>query len=125
MVNCSAMIVLADCDSVRLRVERYLFAGDLVGLQEFSEKLDRSVKECAKSLRDTMNAEVVVAAGDDLLVKIDLLYFDAGRLREAIRLIELAASVTVSVGGDLSIEGAFVNLARAKAVGGGWVISGV
>src|SRR5215216_3473595 len=86
--------ILGDGDRVRERIEGFMLAGDLEALRSLSQQLSKAILRLAQELERRMAAEIIVSAGDDLLVRAPALAYN----REALQ--ELAEFYRSSTGGS-------------------------
>jgi hypothetical protein len=117
--------VLGDGDSIRQRVESLLLAGDLVALRSFSAAITSAIGQLALEASATMAADVIVAGGDDLLLRIPAESFNQVALAGMAVLFKEQTGCGISFGVASSLEGAYLNLRRAKARGGAVIVGTV
>jgi hypothetical protein len=72
-----------------------------------------------------MNADVIIAGGDDIFFIIDISKYQPERIKGLSSLFQSITGSTFSFGTGKSIEAAYVNLRRAKSSGPGNIIEGV
>lgn len=113
--------VFADCDGVRRHMEGLLLSENIEKVRELSGRLDAAIKECGENARRLLGADVIVAGGDDIFLMIPKEHYDFELLETVITMVERRTDLFVSVGIGPSLAEAYINLARAKAVGGGRV----
>jgi hypothetical protein len=70
MDNTEYIYVLGDGDKIREKVENYLLNHNLEVLATFSRSLTNAISEIANLAISTMNAQVIVAGGDDILLLV-------------------------------------------------------
>lgn len=114
--------ILGDADRVRLHVESALFSNDLRALSRFSRNLTAAITSLARRLNEDLQAEIIMAGGDDLLVIASLKSFDLLKLREAGERFASDAGCSISFGVGSSVNEAYLGLRRAKSSGGGVVV---
>jgi hypothetical protein len=122
MGESETLYVLGDGDRVRDHVERLLLSGKLQELSLFSGSLSAGLSALALQAETRLGAEVLMAGGDDLLLRVTRSTFSKAKLEElgAEFLRRTGCSISFGVGGDA--ESAYLNLRRAKAHGGGAVV---
>lgn len=116
------LFVFADGDQVRSRVERLLFSGELDALSRFSRSLVAAVEELQILTTAKMSAEVIVAAGDDLLVRVKQENYDRSLVVDMAKTFEKISGCTLSVGVGPSVESAYICLRCAKSQNGSHII---
>src|ERR1051326_3434869 len=62
--------VLGDGNHIRENIESYLFSHDLEALSKFSQNLTTAINEIKEIAISSMNAQVIIAGGDDILLSI-------------------------------------------------------
>jgi hypothetical protein len=120
----SYIYALGDADNVHKRLQGYLLSGDLESLGRFSSGLTEGVRIVARLAQESMDAEIIFAGGDDILLRFDSSHFSQERLREIKDSFEESAGITMSFGVGSSTEEAFLNLARAKSMEPGTLLLG-
>jgi hypothetical protein len=113
------LFVLGDADQVRRRIEALLFAGNLEELGRLSRKIGDAIQAFGARAQSSMKAHVVFAGGDELLFLVSSSLYSEATVYELISEFQLATSLSISVGVGNSAEEAYLNLARAKAMGPG------
>ena len=112
------MFIFADADGVGLRIEKLLLCGDLEKIPEFSQQLELSVKDTARAFAHELRGEVLVAGGDDIMVRFDEELYDRQKVSEIARRFVEATDCYLSIGVASTPEGAYLNLRRSKSAGG-------
>jgi hypothetical protein len=107
--------ILGDGDRVRERIEALLLAGDLEALRLLSQQLSNAIMRLAQELERTMAAEIIVSAGDDLLVRVPARVYNREALEELSELYKSSTGGSISFGAGFTIETAYLNLRRAKS----------
>ncbi len=118
----SGVFALGDGDRIRQVVERHLFVGDLEGLRSVSARIASAVQEIKKRAVEEFEADVVVAGGDDVVLRLAGRHVRAGALEDLIDTFRKMTGCTMSFGCGSSIDAAYLNLRRAKAGGGDAVV---
>lgn len=107
--------ILGDGDRIRERVENLLLRGDLERLSIFSEKLNAAITSLAHQLEVRMDAKVIMSAGDDLLACVDASKYNPDELKVLAHEFWAKVGATISFGVGPTVEGAYLNLRRAKS----------
>lgn len=118
------LFIYGDADQVRLRVERHLLGRDFDQLRAFSEKLSLAVTELARRAEKLLGAEVIIAGGDDILLRLQPESYSHETLTDLQNQFHQSTGCTISFGVGSQVEWSFVNLRKAKAMGGGLIIEG-
>lgn len=111
------MIVYFDGDNVSSALELFLLNGNMAGAREYSESLSRASALIRAHLEADQNAEIILAGGDDLVVRLQC-ESAALEIIERIRKAysdECGRTISAGVGSD-SREAA-MNLRLAKLMG--------
>ncbi len=114
MQKTGQIYVLGDGDKIRERVEYHLFNHDTENLKKFSQSLTEAINEIKVIAISTMDAQVIIAGGDDILFYVSSEKYQRAiiqRLRETFYDI---AGITISFGVGNTIEAAYINVRRAK-----------
>ena len=122
MSSKKTLIILGDGDHVREVVERLLLAQDFEKLALFSRSLSGAIQSLAERARALLDAEVFVAGGDDLVLRIREELYQRRTLDEMADFFFESTGGTISFGVGRGSDSAFVNLRRAKAQGGGAIV---
>jgi hypothetical protein len=109
------LFIFGDGDRVRERIEGLLFSNDLEALSNFSSSLSNAILLLAKRLSENMGAQVLMAAGDDLLVLLPKENYSRDKLEELAQHYRDQIGSSISFGVGPSIENAYLNLRRAKS----------
>lgn len=120
----ATLFVLGDGDKVRQRLDALLFTGKLEDLKELSRAISEAVLTVAQAAASAMGGEIVVAGGDDLLLRIPADQLNL-RLLEQLRrsFHDRTGCCTMSMGAAPDVERAYLNLRRAKAQGGDTLVA--
>ena len=118
------LFILGDGDRVRARVEGYLLSGDVAGLSDYSRSLTGAIKSAAAAAETRLLAKTLVAAGDDLFLKIEARRYKRSELEDISKVFRDTCGSTISFGVGPSIETAFLALRKAKAKGGNSIEEG-
>jgi minimal CRISPR polymerase domain len=115
--------VLGDADRIRERIEGYLLGDTPAEVRTFSERLAGGLREFVRSAEILLNADVLMAGGDDVLLCVKPASYSRHTLEELAKTFCQATGCTISLGVGSEVSTAYLNLRRAKAAGGG-VIAG-
>jgi hypothetical protein len=107
--------IFGDGDRVRERLDGFLFNHELNALSQLSKRLEQAVRTLAQRLQATMAAETIVAGGDDLIVRIPIDRYRRDELEGLAMMYQEQTGATISFGVAPTIEGAYLNLRRAKS----------
>jgi hypothetical protein len=116
------LFVFGDGDRIRDRIENLLFNDDLSGLSSLSRSLSEGISRLADQSAHRMQAHVIMAGGDDLLLQIPLPSFDVDVLSQLGGEYLAITGSSASFGVGHTIVEAYVNLRRAKVKGGGRIV---
>lgn len=108
------LFIFGDGDRVRERIEGLLFSNNLEALSNFSSSLSNAILLLAKRLSEDMGAQILMAAGDDLLVSLPKENYSRDMLEELANLYRDQIGSSISFGVGSSIESTYLNLRRAK-----------
>jgi hypothetical protein len=109
------LFIFGDGDRVRERIEGLLFSNDLEALSKFSSSLSNAILLLAKRFSENMEAQVLMSAGDDLLVRLPKENYSRHELEDLASLYRDQIGSSISFGVGPSIESAYLNLRRAKS----------
>jgi hypothetical protein len=118
----SHIYVIGDGDKVRDRLDALLFAGQMESLKQLSTSISEAVFAFARDAVASMGGDIVVAGGDDILLRVPPGTFDSDVLESLRRAFEQQTGGSFSIGAAPEIETAYLNLRRAKARGGNAMI---
>jgi len=107
--------VMGDGDKVRERIESYLLNQNLEDLSAFSQSLTDAIDQLRKTASLTMNARVILAGGDDILLSIPRKSYNKVHIQQLQETFHNLTGVTISFGIGKTIEAAYLNLRRAKS----------
>lgn len=116
------LFVLGDADRVRERVEKYLLASELDALSKFSITLTLAMDRLAHDAENAMRAETIMAGGDDLLLCIPRKLYSHAVLQALVQAFQQVTGCTMSFGVGSDVPTAYLNLRRAKSMGGGGIV---
>jgi hypothetical protein len=120
----AVFFVLGDGNKIREHVERYLLSGELEALERLSQRLINAVHKVKFLAMSTMNAKVIMAGGDDILLCIDQSKYRREFLEQLSDVFEAESGATISFGVGRTIEVAYLNLRRAKSSKSNHIIEG-
>lgn len=109
------LYVLGDADRVRDGIDQRLLQGRLDDLKAFSTALTTAVAQLLHAFEAEMEAEVVMAGGDDVLLRVNGAKYSLPKNREVASRFLDATGCTMSFGVSDTLAGAYINLRRAKA----------
>ncbi len=115
MENTEYIYVLGDGDKIRERIEAHLLNNEIELLSEVSQSIIDAISEMVGFSSATMNAEKIMAGGDDLLLRIKKNLFKLEKLKTMIQIFQSKVGNQFSVGIGNTIESAYINLRRAKS----------
>ncbi len=116
------LYIIGDGDNIRNRVEFYLLNGNLTDLTHYSQNLLKAIEDLQCFARSKMGADIIYAGGDDLLFRLNKKDYERKHLQEALEKFQALSGSTISFGVGESVEEAFLNLRRAKAMGKGEIV---
>ena len=106
--------VLGDGDKIREIVEYHLFNHDLEALTKFSLSLTNAINSLKDLATSTMNARVIIAGGDDILLLVPLEKYRKELVQRLQEVFYNATGVTISFGIGRTVETVYINLRKAK-----------
>lgn len=113
---------MGDGDDIREHIEFYLLNSDLNALTNFSKNLTKAITVIMEFAVSRMDAEVIYAGGDEIFFRIDKDRYNRTFIEEMISIFQKITSNTISFGVGESVEAAFLNMRRAKALGRGEIV---
>lgn len=111
----NSVFIIGDGDGIRKNIDRYLFNNELSRLTDFSASLTNSISEIALVAKQTMNAEIIYAGGDDIFFIVDLDDYQESKIQQLMNVFIEKTGCSISFGIGLSVQEAFINLRLAKA----------
>jgi hypothetical protein len=109
------LFIFGDGDRVHERIEGLLFSNELEALSNFSKNLSNAILLLAEMFTETMGAQVLMSAGDDLLVRLPIANYSRHKLEKIANTYRDQIGSPISFGVGPSIESAYLNLRRAKS----------
>lgn len=106
--------VLGDGNNIRENVEFYLLNHDLESLSKFSQSLTTAINELKEIAISSMNAQVILAGGDDILLSVPREKYRKELIHKLQQAFFATTGITISFGVGNTIEAAYINLRRAK-----------
>lgn len=106
--------VLGDADKIREKIEFYLLNHDFESLSNFSQNLTIAINEIKEVAISTMNTQVIVAGGDDILFRIPREKYRKELIQKLQEVFLNLTGATISFGVGKTIEAAYINLRLAK-----------
>jgi len=116
------LYLMGDGDDIREHIEFYLLNSDLNALTSFSKNLTKAITVIMEFAVSRMDAEVIYAGGDEIFFRIDKDRYNRTFIEEMISIFQKITSNTISFGVGESVEAAFLNMRRAKALGRGEIV---
>lgn len=116
------VLVIGDADQIRLKIENYFFQGNFEKLRKFSTSLTEGIKEISSVAERDLGADIIMAGGDDIILKIPRDKYNQSNILELIDIFRNITSNNISFGVGENPEDAFVCLAKAKSRGGGCLV---
>lgn len=104
-----------DGDNVGNTIEILLLEGKVSEAQLLSDNINKAIQKIKKYLTD--KAEVILAGGDDVLIKVKDDELLAEKLTAVTKIFSTTTGLTISCGVDKDIEGAIYQLSIAKLYG--------
>ena len=114
MPSIEYLYVLGDGDKIREKVEFYLLNHDLESLSNFSQNLTIAINEIKEIAISTMNAQLILAGGDDILFYVSREKYRKELIQKLQHAFLNITGVTISFGVGKSIEATYINLRLAK-----------
>jgi hypothetical protein len=106
--------VLGDGNHIRENVEFYLLNHDLESLSKFSQSLTTAINELKELAISSMNAQVILAGGDDILLSVPRENYRKELIQKLQQAFLTTTGITISFGVGNTVEAAYINLRRAK-----------
>ncbi len=106
--------VLGDGNHIRERVEFYLLNHELESLSNFSQSITTAINEIKELAISTMNAQVILAGGDDILLSVPREKYRKELIQKLQQAFFTTTGITISFGVGNTVEAAYINLRRAK-----------
>jgi hypothetical protein len=119
----NSIFVLGDGDGIRMKIEAYLLNGNLEQLSDFSSALTQAIREIARLAIQNMEARVVFAGGDDICFITSFSNYHEEEMQVLLEHFFRRTGCSLSFGAGRNIEEAFLNLRRAKSMGGGCLVT--
>ena len=114
MQNIEYFYVLGDGNHIRENVEFYLLNHDLESLSKFSQSLTTAINELKELAISSMNARVILAGGDDILLSVPRENYRKELIQRLQEAFLATTGITISFGVGSTIEASYINLRRAK-----------
>lgn len=114
MQNIEHIYALGDGNHIRENVEFYLLNHDLESLSKFSQNLTTAINELKELAISSMNAQVILAGGDDILLSVPREKYRKELIQKLQEAFLATTGITISFGVGNTIEEAYINLRRAK-----------
>lgn len=107
--------LLGDADRVRDGIDQRLLRGQLEELRSFSSALTSALAVLVEAFRKEMQAEVIMAGGDDVLLRVLATSYSVERHLELSKQFFESTGCRISFGVSEDIQTAYLNLRRAKS----------
>ena len=107
--------ILGDGNKIRERIEKHLLSGELEALELLSHRLTEAITTIKLLSISTMDAKVVMAGGDDILLLVDRNKYSRELIQQLSDIFKKESGESISFGIGFTIETAYVNLRRAKS----------
>jgi hypothetical protein len=117
------VFILGDADRVREHIERALLNGNFESASSFSKSLMNALATLVGEIERIPGSSTILAGGDDVCFRLPEAKYDAKALALISQRFFAASSCNISFGVGRSIEAAYLNLRRAKALGGGQIVA--
>jgi GTP cyclohydrolase III len=121
--NTAVVYVLGDVDRVREHIDRHLLAENLPSLKVFSAGLTKALLNLASAVEAMLNAQTIMAGGDDVLFQIPYQDYSQDLLKQIAQSFSKETGCRISFGVGKTVSAAYLNLRRAKAEGRGSIVS--
>src|SRR5579872_7381467 len=99
--------VLGDGNHIRENIEFYLLNHDLESLSKFSQSLTTAINELKELAISSMNAQVILAGGDDILLSVPHANYRIELIQKLQQAFLNTTGITISFGVGKSIEAAY------------------
>ena len=109
------LYIFGDGDRVREKLEGFLLNQDLESLGSLSRRLSEGIRLIGDELSLRMGAEVVMAGGDDILLRVPVSKYGRELLEEVVGIYMEQTGLSISFGVGPTLEQAYLNLRRAKS----------
>jgi hypothetical protein len=112
-----SVYIRLDCDNVGDKIECALYNEKPEIAQNISNKIKKNIKLVVKKFKSEFNSELLLVGSDDLLLKIELKYFDIEKIEKIKFEFQKNSGITLSIGIGKTILDSLVNLKIAKVSG--------
>jgi len=116
------LYIIGDGDNIRERMEALILNHRLGKASAFSKGVAVAIDSLREEAKKEMDANIIFAGGDDILFLTPSLRYNRSKLERIILLFEEITGATISFGVGSTIESAYINLRRAKALGSGQIV---
>jgi len=108
------MFIFGDGNQIRVALEVLLFQSQYEKVKSLSQNITRAIT-CIKDIAiEELNADVIMAGGDDLLFTIEKNAYDEEVLQKMAETFRSISGCTISFGVGHTVEVAHSNLNKAK-----------
>ena len=108
------IFVLGDGNQIRVKIESHLFKNELKKVKEVSENITVAINQLKKIAIRDLEAEIIMAGGDDLLIRVHKEKYDKRVLLKMSSTFQELTECSFSFGVGDTIEIAHSNLNKAK-----------
>lgn len=109
------LYLLGDADRVRDGIDQRLLRGHLDDLRAFSFNLTVALAELVSAFQREMDAELIMAGGDDVLLRVLGTRYSRERHSQLCHQFFEATGCRMSFGVSSNLQTAYLNLRRAKS----------
>ena len=109
------LFLLGDADRVRDGIDKCLLSENLHELSVFSANLTRGIEELVDALKSEMRAEIIMAGGDDVLLRVEKELYSIHTHRLICQDFFTTTGCSISFGIAETLPIAYLNLRRAKS----------
>jgi hypothetical protein len=114
--------VIADGDRVGAKIEALILSGREAALKAQSELLSLEIHKAATQARESLKAEILVAAGDDLVLTFSAEHYQRSHLVVIQKRFFESTGCTLSIGVGRTLEASFLAWREAKCTGDGSLV---
>lgn len=108
------VFVLGDGNQIRVKIESHLFKNELRKVKEISENIISAINQLKNIAIKDLDAEIIIAGGDDLLITVNKRKYDRNVLKKMSRTFQELTECSFAFGVGETIEIAHSNLNKAK-----------
>ena len=108
------IFVLGDGNQIRVKIESHLFKNELRKVNQISQNITNAINQLKKIAIEDLDAEIIMAGGDDLLIRVDKEKYNKKILKKMSSTFKELTECSFSFGVGETIEVAHSNLNKAK-----------